>query len=333
MVGRKPAGTTSPSPNRSGDVGAARRAANVSGRAVKDDAAPAQRPLHPAHPDRRGPAASDRRDARFDAFACHAAGGPGVADVHRCAPRASRARLRSTPQRPGPLLEGRATHIQRQGQAERRCFDETDDACHPLFEPASPPSSRARGKRSCRSRVSSSGSSPIRIAHTPASLRATRIAPRRAGAAARPAVDTGRAHRVDEAAAGLRIARADRCPTHVGRGAGRRRAAWGAAVHLVRQCVRIDGATLGDSGSRPDPLHPGSCFRIRGSAGRATDDGDRFGPPPRPDDERRSLRATGSAGGPRRRARLQFARSSPQRDALAGDRLIPVHPCCPWPWP
>ena len=42
---------------------------------------------------------------------------------------------------------------------------------------ASPPLSRARGKRSWRSRARASGSSPIEIAHTPRSLCATRMQP------------------------------------------------------------------------------------------------------------------------------------------------------------
>ena len=43
--------------------------------------------------------------------------------------------------------------------------------------PASSPINRAFGKRSWRSRTRSFGSSPRRIAHTPVSLAATRIAP------------------------------------------------------------------------------------------------------------------------------------------------------------
>ena len=92
-----------------------------------------------------------------------------------------RARRDRAQRLPHALLERGAAHVERQIEAQRRRFDEADDLRDELLERRRRRrSGRARGKRSCRSRASASGSSPMRIAQTPRSLAATRIEPERA---------------------------------------------------------------------------------------------------------------------------------------------------------
>ena len=68
---------------------------------------------------------------------------------------------------PDPPLEGGAADVEGELAAERRRSTKRDDPGHEPLEFSSPPISRACGKRSWRSRASSSGSSPSRMAQTP----------------------------------------------------------------------------------------------------------------------------------------------------------------------
>ena len=101
------------------------------------------------------------------------------ADLRRDIGIARRRPRRNLPQRlPDALLECRATDIERQIEAESRLLDESDDFGDKLLI-AGFVSDQIGLFGNCfsKSRTSTSGSSPIRIEHTPLLLCAARIEP------------------------------------------------------------------------------------------------------------------------------------------------------------